>query len=298
MTFKFHKSLILFTVIISVANSGLEAQTDIDAIMMSKKNLCSGIIYSHTNWTNYWEGTQKRVNANLGTVSSNNYSVMANYGFNNHLNIIAELPYVETKASGGQLHPMKGLQDFSLWAKWEAFEKSLGKGVLSVFGVGGFSSPSSNYPADFLPLSIGLGSTNVYMRVITDYQVSDFFVTASATYIHRKNIRIDKPAYYTTEMHFTNEVQMPDAAQYNLRGGLRNNRWIAEIVANNWTTLGGFDITKNNMPFPSNKMNMTTLGARVPQKLVGGCTDRSAEKRGAEIDPEAVEVPRGERRPE
>jgi len=25
--------------------------------------------------------------------------------------------------------------------------------------------------------------------------------------------------------------------------------------------LGGFDITRNNMPFPSNKMNATTVGA-------------------------------------
>jgi len=31
----------------------------------------------------------------------------------------------------------------------------------------------------------------------------------------------------------------------------------------NWTTLGGFDITRNNMPFPSNKMNNTTVGVYV-----------------------------------
>ena len=34
----------------------------------------------------------------------------------------------------------------------------------------------------------------------------------------------------------------------------------AEAVFTNMTTLGGFDITRNNMPFPSNRMNATTAG--------------------------------------
>ena len=52
-----------------------------------------------------------------------------------------------------------------------------------------------------------------------------------------------------------------DAGNFNFRAGFRNQRIIAEAVVNNWTTFGGFDITRNNMPFPSNKMNSTTLGA-------------------------------------
>jgi hypothetical protein len=31
--------------------------------------------------------------------------------------------------------------------------------------------------------------------------------------------------------------------------------------------LGGFDITKNNMPFPSNKMNMTTIGINLKYEI-------------------------------
>jgi hypothetical protein len=54
---------------------------------------------------------------------------------------------------------------------------------------------------------------------------------------------------------------MHDGTNFNFRAGFRNHRFIAEAVVNNWTTLGGFDITRNNMPFPSNKMNATTIGA-------------------------------------
>ena len=68
-------------------------------------------------------------------------------------------------------------------------------------------------------------------------------------------------------MHTTNEVEMPNGANYNIRAGFRNERWIAEGVLNIWNTLGGFDITRNNMPFPSNKMNATTVGANIKYVL-------------------------------
>jgi hypothetical protein len=35
---------------------------------------------------------------------------------------------------------------------------------------------------------------------------------------------------------------------------------IAEAVFDHWNTLGGFDITRNNMPFPSNEMDMSRIG--------------------------------------
>jgi hypothetical protein len=78
--------------------------------------------------------------------------------------------------------------------------------------------------------------------------------------MRRNNITIDRAAYYTTEMHYSNEVAMPDAAQFGLRAGYRSARLIAEALLYNFNTLGGFDISKNNMPFPSNKMNSTTAG--------------------------------------
>jgi hypothetical protein len=56
---------------------------------------------------------------------------------------------------------------------------------------------------------------------------------------------------------------MPDAAQFMFRGGYRTDRLIAEAIVSNRTTLGGFDITRNNMPFPSNRMNMTALGINI-----------------------------------
>jgi hypothetical protein len=242
---------------------GAKAQTDADAIMMFKNNFCSGIMYQNSSWDHYWEGTRKRDNANLGTVSTQMLGVMGTYGITNKLNVIFNLPYVKTKASAGQLQGMKGLQDLSLWVKWLPLQRELGKGTLSLFAIGGYSFPVSDYTPDFLPLSIGLGSKTVSLRGMVDYHVGDWFATGSATYNRRGNINLDRQAYYTTEMHYGNEVAMPDAAQYQLRAGYRSHRLIAEAVVSRWETLGGFDITKNNMPFPSNNMDMTTAGVNV-----------------------------------
>ena len=236
------------------------SQTDMDAIMMGKNRFCVGPMYSYSSWKNYWEGTMKRDNQNLGTVSTQMYGLMGNYGISSKLNILFSAPYVKTKASAGTLHGMQGVQDLSLFVKWMPVEKEMLGGVFSLYGIAGLSFPLTNYVADFLPLSIGMRSRTASARIMADYQSGSFFVTGSATYVARDNIKIDRAAYYTTEGHLTNEVAIPDALNFNFRTGLRSERVIAEAVLNNWTSLSGFDITRNNMPFPGNKMNATTVG--------------------------------------
>lgn len=256
-----------------------QAQTDIDGLMMEKNAFCVGPMYSYSSWKKYWEGTLKRENLNLGRVSTQMYSIMGNYGISRKLNALFSVPYVKTKATAGTLHGMDGIQDLSLFLKWRGYEhRTAGGGKLTIFGIGGVSVPLTNYVADFLPLSIGLQSKTLSARLMADFYQGNLFVTGSATYVLRSNIKIDRSSYYTTTMHNTNKVEMPDAANFNFRAGWRSNRLIAEAIVNNWTTLGGFDITRNNMPFPSNRMNATTVGVNFkyvmpfhPQlSLVGG----------------------------
>ena len=248
--------LLVFLSVVTTAS----AQTDIDGIMMEKNALCIGPMFGHSSWKNYWEGTLKRDNANLGKVSATIYSIMGNYGITNKLNILFGVPYIKTKASAGQLKGLKGVQDFSLWVKWKTYSKKIGQGRLNLFTIGGYSLPASGYTADFLPMSIGLESKNLSLRGMADYQRGSWFGTVSGTYIRRSNITIDRTAYYTTETHYSNEVKMPDAVSFNVRAGYRDKGAYAEVVLDNWTTLEGFDITRNNMPFPSNKMNATRIG--------------------------------------
>jgi hypothetical protein len=243
------------------------AQTDMDAIWMNKNQFCAGFIYTHSAWENYWEGTLKRKNENLGTVSNQSMMFMANYGIRNNLNIMVGLPYVWTRASAGTLHGLKGLQDLSLNVKWKPATFKFGKNKLALILVGGVSTPLNDYVVDFQPLSIGLGSTNLTGRFMVDYLRNRLFATASAAYVLRSNVNIDRTSYYDTELHYTDEVAMPDAANYQLRAGYRGKYLIAEALLTNWTTLGGFDMTRNNMPFPSNKMNATSIGVNFKYTL-------------------------------
>ena len=256
---KIFKLIICFCLLLHTAS----AQTDIDGIMMQHNYFCVGATAGYSSWKNYWEGTNKRDNANLGTVSTRTAMVMGNFGVTDKLNLLFGLPYVKTRASAGSLKGQQGLQDLSLFVKWVAKEKAIGKGNLKGVLIGGYSTPVSNYSADLLPLSIGLQSKTAMLRLMADYEIGNWFATASGTYNFRSNVTLDKNTYYTTEMHYTNEVKMPDATYVNLRAGYRSSTWIIEAIADKWTTKGGFDITKNNMPFVSNRMNATRLGVHI-----------------------------------
>jgi hypothetical protein len=255
-----------------------QAQTDLDAIVMEKNAFCVGAMYGHSSWKDYWEGSSKRDNQNLGTVSTQMMGLMGNYGISPKLNLLFSVPYIKTKASAGQLKGQKGLQDVSLFAKWRPLNKKIGEARLAVFGIAGASVPLSNYLADYQPLAIGMRSKTLSARLMVDYYYQyKWFATASATYVYRSNITIDRTAYFTDRLILSNEVEMPNATTFNIRAGYRTQWLIAEAVLNNWTTQGGFDITRNNMPFPSNRMKATSLGVnckyvlkKVPQLSLNG----------------------------
>lgn len=236
------------------------AQTDQDALMMGHRNLCVAGMGGYTSWTNYWEGEFKRDNENIGRFSTTYGMLMLNYGVGKNLNILSSLPYVSTKASKGTLAGFDGLQDLGLYVKWRPFRKQFGKQKISVFGVGSFTAPSNDYNIDMQPMSIGLGGKVLGARVIIDIQRNKFFSTVSAGYMHRSNVELDRPAYFTDRQINSYEVQMPNAGNFQLRSGYRGKKLIAEAFLVNMTTFGGFDIRKNDMPFVSNKMNSNNAG--------------------------------------
>ncbi|MEO0065145.1 MAG: hypothetical protein RI983_471 [Bacteroidota bacterium] len=254
----------VFRLIMLAAIAGTQlnahAQTDMDALMMGKNNFCTGFMVGNSSWKNYWEGTLKRDNPNLGTVGSTMIGIMGNYGIKDNLNILFSVPYISNSASAGTLVKRQGIQDLTLTVKWMPVETTIGKADFSVYALGSYSTPLTNYVTDYLPLSIGLGAKTAMARLMADYQLGNFFTTASAAFFTRSNVTIDRVAYYTTRMHYTNEVEMPNMANFNLRAGYRSGKGYAEVIADIMQTNGGFDITRNNMPFLSNQMNASRVG--------------------------------------
>ena len=66
--------------------AALHAQSIDDGIMMRKHELFTGFVYSHDRWDEYWEGSLKRSNGNIGTVTTQTSTWSANYGITNRLN--------------------------------------------------------------------------------------------------------------------------------------------------------------------------------------------------------------------
>lgn len=240
-----------------------KAQTADDGIMMNKKQWCSGITYMYSSWDKYWEGTKKRSNENMGTVSNESLMLMTNYGISDKLNVLASASYVWTHATQGTLHGLNGIQDLAVDLKYKFYSNPLGKGKLSLFGVGGFSTPLSNYENDFLPMSIGLGTTTLSGRLTADYQNGIFFTTISSSYVWRSNVTIERTAYYTDGIHNTNEVYMANQLNSNLFIGIRKAGLTVQAQLYNLYTFGGTDIRINDFPFAGNQMNMTSVGGHV-----------------------------------
>lgn len=262
----FYKCLIIVACFWASVQSA-SAQAENDGIMIPKNYLCPGVMYSNSNWTNYWEGTFKRNNQNIGTLNNTMYSAMVTYGITNNLIATVGVPYVTTHASAGTLEGQKGIQDLSLNLKWKGLKLKFGKSAFALFASATGSIPLTNYEADFEPLALGSHSKNFTARGIVDYSFDKIFVTASGAYMTRSNITIDRTSYYTTQLIYSNQVELPNMSDYNFRTGYRSKYFIAEVVADISTSLGGFDIRKNDMPFPSNRMNMTTGGLNLRYRL-------------------------------
>jgi hypothetical protein len=250
-----------------------KAQTDMDGLMMAKRNLCGGIVIGQSQWNHYWEGTRYRNNENIGTFTSQMAMAMANYGVSDKFNLIASALYINNQNSAGTLRGQQGFQDASLTAKWEFFGKGYKHAYVSFLAFGTLTAPLTNYVADYLPLSIGMQSKTASGKLMVDIQHKRWFATASTQYTQRGNVSIDREAYYTTEMIYSNLVAMPAVLSSNIRLGYRKNaELIVEAVYDRINTLGGFDIRRNDMPFLSNNMEASRIGLnwKIPVPKING----------------------------
>jgi len=256
------KSFLFGLIILLVVGApSVQAQTLTDGIYMSRNQFCGGIGYSQDSWTYYWEGGFHRQNYNLGTVSTQMITPMAAYGLSRRLNIIGMLPYVRTNATAGTLRGMQGFQDATVALKYRPLSIRTAGQAFDWSIVGAVSMPSTNYVADFLPLSIGMQSKTAQIRTILHYRTRPgWFVTGQAGYIARGNVKLDREAYYTDRLYRTNEVDMPNVADFTGRLGYLQPHLILEGFFEQMNTLGGTDIRKNDMPFVSNRMVFSKAG--------------------------------------
>ncbi len=241
----------------------LQAQTPTDALMMDKGQICFAALYSRDTWDEYWEGTLKRTNGNIGTLTRQVFMPMFSLGITDRVNILAALPFVSSQASAGQLRGVSGFQDLSLWIKANALEIYPGQGTLTFHTTLGFTVPAADYLEDYMPLSLGLGCPDLSLRGILQYRLDmGLYVRGQAAYMVRGNAKIERDYYYTTHGVYSNKVDMPNALGYGGTLGIwmLNNSLNLEATYDGLHTFGGFDIRRQDVGFPSNQMIFTRFG--------------------------------------
>lgn len=244
---------------------------------MPKRTMMAGVVYARDSWREYWEGTLKRTNGNVGRVTTQSVTFAAGYAITDRIAVMAAMPYVSTHASQGVLSDMSGIQDLSVSAKYKfASVATESHGAFNAFVVGAAAIPMSDYTPDFLPLSIGTGGSRAAGRLILNYQTaSSWFATASAAYTFCNNVRLNRNSYYTDgQLYLTNEVSMPNVFESSISAGYKRGRIHIPVSLTQQRTMGGGDIRRQDMPFVSNRMNFTRVDGSVAYALPGNLSVR------------------------
>ncbi len=242
----------------------VHAQTIDDGLMMGKGLLCAGYMYTHDSWSEYWEGSRQRTNGNIGTITTQSHQILANYGVTDNLNVIAHIPHVRTEASEGVLAGMSGYQDATFAVKYRFFTAPFTEtGSLRAIAVVQGSTPMTDYTPDFLPLSIGLGSRRVAARMTLHFRANrGWFINGTSAYTWRDGVTLDRPFFYTDgRLTFSDRVKMPGVFDYALSGGFVRGELVLSGSFSEQRTQGGGDIRRQDMPFVSNRMNFSRVGA-------------------------------------
>jgi hypothetical protein len=261
---------LLPAVLIALTAARVSAQTIEDSVMMRKNSLCTAVLYAHDRWESYWEGPLKRVNGNIGKITTQCVSAMVDYGVTDRLNVIASLPYVWTEASQGVLHGVSGWQDLTVAAKFNLLETDFTRsGSLRTIVAVAAGTPIGDYTPDYYPLSLGSASRRLSGRLTLSFRAKrGWFLDGTSAYTWRDNVTLDRAYYYTNDqLFFSDQVAMPDVFDYTVSAGYRRPGLDIPISFSQQITRGGGDIRRQDAPFVSNRMNYSKVDALVTYDL-------------------------------
>jgi hypothetical protein len=248
----------------------LGAQALDDGLMVGRGYLRSTVELSRDRWSEYWEGTLQRSNESIGAVTTSAVTYTVVYGVTPRLNLLATLPHVSTQASAGPLSDMEGWQDVTVGAKLRLLRARVSdRATLGLTALGAVGGPTSDYSPDFLPMSIGVGAKRATARgALHVKDRTNFFLDATVGHTWRSTVHLDRPAYYTDgSLTLSDEVAMPDVRDWTFGVGYQDATWCIPVMLMGQRTLGGGDIRRQDMPFPSNRMDLTRVGGKVMYTL-------------------------------
>ncbi len=252
--------------ILMLMGYGAKGQTPNDALMMPTGDACVLLSYDYGSFDEYWEGSKLRENATIATLQRKTVMPMAAVGIFKNANLFVGVPYVRTKSTepnGGKFTGDKGFQDFAISLKYRALRKKMGGGELFLLSTVGFSTPASNYLADFMPYSLGFGAPELSIRGIGEYKLDNgIYFRTSIAHLWRGYAEAERDYYYADGSRYSFFMDVPNAWSYEGVLGLRalGNSLRLELIYAGQKSTSGDDIRAYNAPQPTNKVNFDRVG--------------------------------------
>lgn len=248
------------SLILGMGMSGF-AQTLLTGFMQGKNggNLTFSGVHSHYKGLYLYPEFVDEVPV-FKAVSVNSFNIYGTYGISDKLDLIANIPFIQTVGSANQevlnglgySNKQEGVQDISVYAKYQ-FAK---KGNVAFQGALGFSTPLSNYSIISSPqsfLSIGNQATTYNGFLLAHFKDErGFFITGQVGYSLRS-------------------TEVPNAVLSQLAIGFTSSRFYISGQVGNQTSTDGVDILRPGFTnfFPAAKVNYTKVGGTVYTPLDG-----------------------------
>lgn len=242
------------------------SQTPNDGLMMPKGDICILLNYDFGSFDEYWEGATLRENATIATVQRTTIMPMAAIGVFDHLNFYIGVPHVSTKSTepnGGHFAGAKGFQDLGIALKYLAYRDTIAGGALSLFSTVGFTTPASNYLADYMPYSLGFGAPELSVRGIAQYELKNgLYARASLAHLWRGYAEAERDYYYSDGSRYSFFMDVPHAWSYEgiLGAWLLDYSLRIELSYVGQNSTSGDDIRPYNAPQPTNEVDFDRVG--------------------------------------
>jgi hypothetical protein len=248
------------------------AQGLVDGFMRGDRKANLGISYSQETYDSYYINKTQTRDPNLGTVTSQAVNLYGSFGLGYDLDLIVSAPYIRTESSAGYRQKQEGFQDISAALRWEAYDYKFGKARLSWLFAIGYSMPLQNYINDDL-IAIGRGSKNLDGRTMLHFKSGPFFLTGQYGYIRRGQVTLDHVVnYYDSDQLNPNsgsKVNVPDVTELIIRTGIVTKPLYVDAWFQQQTPYREGTNIAPGIPFPTNAVGFSRVGATVYLKLVG-----------------------------
>lgn len=199
------------------------------------------------------------------SVLLNSITLFATYGITDDLDVVINLPYIQSKGSGNRdilevlefQNYRRGVQDLGLYFKYNVYETELNGSRINLISAIGIQHPMGAYRVDDglqSILAIGNRATKISIRAIGNYlHQSGLFASVSIGYSENSGV-------------------VPSAFLSELKAGFASKEIFAEIYLDSQNSYDGTDILGLDFDggFPATKVNYSRLGMSLFRPIGSG----------------------------